>query len=92
MVDTETVRSDEVDVHNTLAVRLLRGLIVFVSISAVYGVASFFAVASLILWGMGDGPSSRPHAGELVWLLMLLLTVGFVACQFFGLKAAVRRR
>jgi hypothetical protein len=76
----------------TFVTRLLRGFIAFVLISALYGMASFIALASFVVWAIGPGPSSRAGSGGLFWLLVVVLSLGFVACQFVGLKMATRKR
>lgn len=71
--------------------KLLRALASFLLISGVYGAMSYFALLYFIGWAMGDGPAFRPYSSELSYLLLLALAGGYLVCQFFGLKAAVRR-
>ena len=76
----------------TLVTRLLRGFVAFVLVSALYGMVSYIALASFVVWAIGPGPSSRPESGGLFWLLVVVLTLGFLASQFVALKAATRKR
>lgn len=71
--------------------KILRALASFVLISVVYGLMSYFALLCHIGWAMGDGPAFRPYSSELSYLLLLALAGGYLVCQFFGLKAAVRK-
>ncbi len=71
--------------------KLLRALISFLLISAVYWLMSYFVLLYFIGWAMGEGPAFRPYSSELSYLLLVALAGGYLVCQFFGLKAAVRR-
>jgi hypothetical protein len=75
-----------------LVTRLLRGLIAFVLISALYGLASCIALVSFVVWAIGPGPSSRAGTDGLFWLLVIVLALGFMVCQIVGLKVATRKR
>lgn len=68
-----------------------RVLASFALISVVYGLMSYFALLCFTGWAMGDGPAFRPYSSEFSYLLLLALAGGYLVCQFFGLKAAVRK-
>lgn len=71
--------------------KLLRAFTSFLLISAVYGLMSYVVLLYFIGSAMGDGPAFRPYSSEVSYLLLVALAGGYLVCQFFGLKAAIRR-
>lgn len=76
----------------TFFTRMLRGFIAFVLVCALYGMVSYVALVSWVVWAIGTDPGIRPGSGVLFWLLVIVLVLGFVGCQFAALKMATRNR
>jgi hypothetical protein len=71
--------------------KLLFGFLVFLLISGVWALLSYIALAFYVVWAIGPGPSSRAGSGDVFGLLVIVLTLGFLACQFVGLRMAMRK-